>query len=81
MSSSVGVKFRMLSVSEINVELLFGPRIEAPVSLICEVVDVKNELDETRFGYERLRLFRFTAEYAWLFTIAQFRLGVAVYDL
>lgn len=38
------------------------PRIETEVSLICEVISMKDDLHEIGLRYESLRLFYLTAE-------------------
>ena len=77
----VGVELGVLAISEVDVELLFGPRVEAEVSLVGEVVRVEKELDEARLRDERLRLLGLTAEEPRLFSVAHFRLRVTVHDL
>ncbi len=56
----------MLSVSEVDLVLLFGPRVEPKVRLLREVVDGKNEADDARLRNESLGLLNFSTKLSWL---------------
>lgn len=57
------------------------PWIEAEVSLVGEVVGVKDDFDEVGLRDEGLWLLNFTAEQARLLAVGHIRLCIAVHDL
>ncbi|RZF46268.1 hypothetical protein LSTR_LSTR014195 [Laodelphax striatellus] len=71
----------MLSISEVDIKLLFSPRVETEVGLIGEVIDVEEQFHKTRLRNERLRLFRLAAEQSRVFSVAQLCFCIAIYYL
>lgn len=71
----------MLSIAEVNIELLLRSGVEAEVGLVGEVVSVEEELHEGGLRDESLWLFSLSAEQTRILPVAQLRLGVPVYDL
>lgn len=80
-TAPIRVELGVLSVSEVDFELLLGSRVEAEVCLVGEIVGVKKYADETCLRNKGLRLFRFPAKYPWVFSVAHFGLSVAIDNL
>lgn len=71
----------MLTISQIDDQLLLRPRIEAEIRLIGEILHVEQHLYEGRFRHERLRLFTLAAIHSRLFPVGYVRLSISVHDL
>lgn len=71
----------MLAVPQVNHQLLFGSGVETKVSLVREIVRVKDHFHERRLGHESLRLFTLSAEHARLLPVGDVRFRVAVHYL
>lgn len=81
LSTSIGVQFGVLAVTQIDHELLFGSRVETEIRLVGEVVAVEHNFDERSFRHERLRLFALATKDTRLFSIGNVRFRVAVHYL
>lgn len=71
----------MLAVPQVDHQLLFGPGVKTKVSLVREIVGMKDHFHKGRLGHESLRLLALPAEHARLLPVGDVRFRVAVDDL
>ena len=78
LATTVGIELRMLAVTQVDLVLLLGTRVETEVGLVGEVVRVEEHANEGRFRDEGLGLLGFAAEDARFLAVVHLRFRVAV---
>lgn len=71
----------MLAVPQVDHQLLFGPGVKTKVSLVREIVRMKDHFHKRRLGHESLRLFALPTEHARLLPVRDIRFRVAIHYL
>lgn len=77
----IGIQFRMLSVPQIDDQLLFRSGVETEVGLVGEVVGMEQHFYKRRLRHERLRLFALSTEHSRFLPVRYVRFCIAIHYL